>query len=295
VKRHAEAIYKDIAAAESKAHGEPVSEIHFHEVGMLDAIADIVTDCMLIEELSPDEIIASSIRTGFGTVMCAHGELPVPAPATAFLLKGIPSYAGDVEGEFATPTGVAIVKHFAGTFGQRPSMVIDDIGCGLGRRDYGIPNVLRAFIGTARDAMPEVDVLNCNIDDMTPEDLGSVIDTLLSEGALDAMITSVIMKKGRPGHMLTCLCRHEDRDRLATLILKNTSTIGIRTWKADRYEMVSKRETLSTEFGDIRVKVSEGYGVRKWKLEHDDLVKAASENGVTVDEIRRKVRFEPEK
>lgn len=295
VKRHATEIYTDIAQAESKVHGEPVGEVHFHELGMLDAIADIVGACMLLERLSVDEIISSPICTGFGMIETAHGKMPVPAPATAILLAGAESYAGDVEGELTTPTGAAIIGHYAKEYGQRPQMSIESIGYGLGSKDFQIPNILRAFLGERAESMPSVDVLNCNIDDMTAEDLGTIIDLLLSKGAKDAIITPVIMKKGRPGHMLTCLCRHSDTDEMARIILANTSTIGLRVWKADRYEMSSRMEECDTEYGTIRVKVSEGFGIQKWKPEHDDLVKAAEIHGTTVRNVRDSVKYGSDK
>ena len=294
VRGMAKDIYGDIAKAESEVHGEPVGEIHFHEVGMLDAIADIVGACMLIERLAPDYITSSPLRTGFGYIRCAHGQLPVPAPATAILLKGMESYSGEVEGELTTPTGAALVGYFAEGYGQRPRMTIEDIGVGIGHHDLSIPNILRAFIGESEDKLFEIYEINCNIDDMTPEDLGQMIVLLLDEGALDATITPMIMKKGRPGHRLTCLCRSGDKDRICKLILTNTSTIGLRIWKAERFEMSSHTETVHTEYGDIRVKVSEGYGIRKWKPEHDDLVKAASENGVTVRQVRESIDMDKE-
>ena len=294
VKEHATAIYKDIAEAESKVHGESVAEIHFHEVGMLDAIADIVGNCMLMERLAPEYIVSSELRTGYGNVECAHGLLPIPAPATALLLRGVPSYAGDLEGEFTTPTGAAIIRHFADDYGQRPKMVIDEIGVGLGSKDFSIPNIIRAFIGESDNKLFEIYEINCNIDDMTPEDLGSMIDMLLEQGALDATISQTIMKKGRPGQRLTCLCRQDDKERLAKLILENTSTIGLRIWKAERFEMASHMEVCHTQYGDIRVKVSEGYGIRKWKPEHDDLLKAAEAHGVTVRDVRAGIRFDPD-
>ncbi len=290
-KAEAKAIYTDIAEAESAVHGQPVSEIHFHEVGMLDAIADIVGACMLIEKLSPDRIFSSPLRTGYGSVSSAHGMLPIPAPATAILLKGMDSYAGDIEGEFTTPTGAAIIRHFSQGFGQRPRMRIGDIGVGIGHHDFEIPNILRAFIGDTEDGMFEIYELNCNIDDMTPEDLGHVMDILLDEGALDVTISPQIMKKGRPGQRLTCLCRQDDKERLARSILENTSTIGLRMWRAERFEMTSHTEVCHTEYGDVRVKVSEGYGIRKWKAEHDDLVRIAEEKGIPVSKVRESIRF----
>jgi hypothetical protein len=290
VRKDAKEIYTNIARAESEVHGEPVGEVHFHEVGMLDAIADVVGSCMLIERLAPDYIVASPLRTGYGYVNCAHGKLPIPAPATAILLKGVESYSGDIEGEFTTPTGAAIVGYFAEEYGQRPRMSIEGIGVGIGHHDHSIPNIMRAFIGESQERLFEIYEINCNIDDMTPEDLGQMVDMLLDEGASDATITPIIMKKGRPGHRLTCLCREADKDRLSKLILANSSTIGLRIWKAERYEMSSHTEVCRTEYGDVRIKVSEGYGIRKWKPEHDDLVRLASENGVTVGKVRDSVR-----
>ncbi len=242
VKEHAVAIYTIIASAEAEAHGVPVGEVHFHEVGMLDAIADVVGACALIERLSPDRIEASPLRTGHGYVQCAHGSLPIPAPATAIILKGIPTYAGDIEGEFTTPTGAAIVKHFAEEYGPRPRMSVDGIGCGLGGRETEIPNALRAFIGDSGKTMPAVKVLSCNIDDMTAEDLGAAIPALMADGALDAFVIPSMMKKGRPGHVLACICRAKDADAVAASMLRNTSTIGIRVTDADRYEMTSHFE-----------------------------------------------------
>ncbi len=291
VRNNAKEIYTRIAEAESKVHGTSVGEVHFHEVGMLDAIADVVGTCMLIEKISPDYIVSSPLRTGFGYVHCAHGELPIPAPATALLLKGVESYSGDIEGEFTTPTGAALIGFFAEEFGQRPKMSIDDIGVGIGHHDFQIPNIVRAFVGESEEKLFEIYEINCNIDDMTPEDLGHMVDMLLEEGAADATITPIIMKKGRPGHRLTCLCREADKDRLSKLILSNTSTIGLRLWKAERYEMSSHIEVCHTEYGDVRIKVSEGYGIRKWKPEHDDLVKLASENDVSIGKVRESISF----
>ncbi len=294
VKHHATKIYEDIAKAESEAHGTSVGEVHFHEVGMLDAIADVVGSCLLIHELAPDMIVSSPLRTGYGYVDCAHGKLPIPAPATALLLRDVPNYAGDLEGEFTTPTGAAIIGHFAEDYGQRPRMTIQKIGMGMGDREFSIPNMVRAFIGDSEEGLFEIYEINCNIDDMTPEDLGPMIDRLLDEGARDATLTPMIMKKGRPGYRLTCLCRQADKEKLAKLILANTSTIGLRIWKAERFEMSSRMEVCHTEYGDIRIKVSEGYGISKWKPEHDDIVKASEKYGVSLRKVRESIHFEPE-
>jgi len=289
VRRNACDIYRRIALAESEVHGKDVSEVHFHEVGMLDAIADIVGVCAIIDRIRPDSIVCSPIRTGFGSVVCAHGVLPVPAPATAILLKGIPAYSGDDEGEFATPTGVALMGHFAESFGGMPEMTASAIGNGFGTRDSGRVNMVRAFIGEASERLPSVVQMDCTIDDMTPEDLASASERLFAYGALDVTVSPVMMKKGRPGFLLSCICRPEDTDRLARGILAETSTIGVRFHECQRYEMRSHQEVCATQYGDIRVKVSEGFGIVKRKPEHDDLVHASQTFGVPLDEVRRAV------
>ncbi len=243
VKENACGIYSDIAAAEAEVHGSSAGEVHFHEVGMLDAIADIVGACMLIEHLKPGRILSSPVRTGYGTVKCSHGTIPVPAPASEILLRGMPSYAGDAEGEFATPTGIAVLKHFADGFGQRPLMVLEKTGCGAGSRDAGFPDILRVFSGTQEGEPARTSVITCTVDDMTPEDIGSAVQTLMSDGALDVFVSPVLMKKGRPGHLITCICRPGDTDRVARSVLKNTTTIGLRFRGEDRYELVSRFET----------------------------------------------------
>lgn len=291
VKEDAVAIYNLIAEAESEAHGKPVDMIHFHEVGALDAVADIVGTCMMIERLGPEQIVATPVRTGFGHVRCAHGVLPVPAPATASVLKGVPSYAGDEEGEFCTPTGAAVLRHFASRFGMMPPMVFDRVGYGIGKKDFRIANFLRAFIGEAEAPMAEIDQIDCDIDDMTPEDLGGIADRLLKEGALDAFGKPCIMKKSRPGSEISCLCRTEDTERLSRYILANTSTIGVRVHRCRRYAMTSRFETCDTEYGQVRVKVSEGFDITKWKPESDDLRRLAEKNGVPVSKVRDAVRF----
>ncbi len=294
VKKDAAAIYKVIAEAEAEAHGQHVDLIHFHEVGALDAVADIVGACMLFEALAPEKVIASPVRTGFGQVRCAHGLLPVPAPATASILKGVPCYAGDEEGEFCTPTGAAILKHFADGFSSMPTLAFDKVGIGLGSKQFRTANMLRAFLGSTDSDLPVIDEITCNIDDMTSEDIGGVIELLLSSGALDAFIRPCIMKKGRPGFELTCLTRKSDTEDIAMIILAHTSTIGLRIHEAKRYAMSSHFETYRTDFGDVRIKVSEGFGLRKWKPEYNDLVKAADSNGVTISEVRNCIRYDPD-
>lgn len=289
VKKNANEVYSLIAEAESSAHGVPAEQVHFHEVGMLDAVADIVGACMLMELLAPEQIIASPVRMGTGHVKCAHGVLPVPAPATEYLLRGVPAYAGDIEGEFCTPTGAAILKHFADRFENMPHMIFEKTGYGMGKREFEIANIMRAYIGRTPEDLPRVAELSCNVDDMTAEDLSAAAGILLANGALEVFITPIIMKKGRPGSMLTCLCRMPDSEKYAKLMLENTSSTGVRRSAAERYEMTSETVTKMTGFGPVRVKRSKGFGVEKEKIEHDDLVRLSAETGMPLPEIRKKL------
>ena len=290
VKRHALEIYGAIASAEAEVHGRPVDEVHFHEVGALDAVADVVGTCMLMEMLGAERIAASPLRTGYGQVRCAHGILPVPAPATALLLRGVPVYAGDAEGEFTTPTGAALVSHFAQEYGRMPLMTYERVGTGFGSMmKEGVADMLRAFLGDSDPGMPTMTQIECNLDDMTPEDIGEAIAAIMDEGALDVSVLPATMKKGRPGHMMVVLCRDADRDRMAMSVIRNTSTIGVRMHRCERVELASRFETVSTRFGDVRVKISEGRGISKWKPVHDDIAEASDLAGVSQEEVRREV------
>lgn len=286
VKNDAISIYNLIAEAESSVHGEPVRLVHFHEVGALDALTDIVGACMLMEILAPERVIASPVRTGYGSIRCSHGILPIPAPATERLLRGIPAYAGEFEGEFCTPTGAAILKHFVDEFTYLPLMRYDDVGYGIGDRDFPLANFMRAYMGDAPDASEQISELSCNIDDMTPEDLAYAADILRENGALDVFTTPIIMKKGRPAFMLTCLCREEGTERFARMMLEHTSTAGIRKSTRQRYTMKSSFETVETEYGGIRVKHSSGYGIEKDKPEFDDLSRLAAKNDAPIRRVR---------
>ncbi len=286
VKSDALAVYRLIAEAESRVHGREVSEIHFHEVGTLDAVTDICAVCMLIERLGAERIVVSPVTTGFGHVHCAHGILPVPAPATALLLEGIPSCAGDIEGELCTPTGAALLRHFADSFGQRPVMRTEGIGCGLGKKQFERLNCVRAFIGESEEKSSDVCELVCSVDDMTGEAVGYAIEKLISGGALDAYAAPIVMKKGRPAFELTCLCTPESLDGIVRLIFGHTTTIGIRERGCRRYTLSRSSETVGTQYGDIRVKTSEGYGVKRVKPEHDDLAAAADRAGVSLETVR---------
>ena len=278
------AVYRLLAEAESAVHGQPVDQIHFHEVGTLDAIVDVSTVCLLLHELQPDLICASPVHVGFGTVRCAHGELPVPAPATALLLQGVPSYGGEIRGELCTPTGAALLKHFAKRFGAQPAMTVEKIGCGVGTKEFSRPNCLRAFLGEAEETAVE---LQCNVDDMSGEAVGAALEKLMAAGALDVNWRSVGMKKSRPGLLLTVLCREADRERMLELLFRHTSTIGVRETLCRRYVLRRREETRQTAWGPVRFKVSEGCGVRRVKPEADDLAALSEQTGWSFDELSR--------
>ena len=374
------AVYRLIAEAESKAHDKPVSEIHFHEVGTMDAIADIASVCLLLHKLAPDQIIASPIHVGSGQVKCAHGILPVPAPATAYILKDIPIYSGSIQGELCTPTGAALLKHFVTRFDQMPLMTPASTGYGMGTKDFPAANCVRAILGESfaenQDAIlgesfaenqPEqpacspatpaptaasastaaptstatptpataptstatpapaaapaseeaaitetICELSCNVDDMTGEDIAFAIETFLQNGALDAFTVPCTMKKGRPGVLVTVLCKDPDQKQMTKLILQHTTTLGVRSaikkrWVLSRTESEtvipndvladvtapdmpaeSKAQELKTTGNDctIRSKTSTGFGITRNKYEHDDLEKIARTYGLTLAQVR---------
>lgn len=338
------AVYRLIAEAESKAHDKPVSEIHFHEVGTMDAIADIASVCLLLHKLAPDQIIASPIHVGSGQVKCAHGILPVPAPATAYILKDIPIYSGSIQGELCTPTGAALLKHFVTRFDQMPLMTPASTGYGMGTKDFPAANCVRAILGESfAENQPEqpacipaapaptatpapatapaseeaaitetICELSCNVDDMTGEDIAFAIETFLQNGALDAFTVPCTMKKGRPGVLVTVLCKDPDQKQMTRLILQHTTTLGVRSaekkrWILSRTESEtvipddmlanvtapnmpagSKTQELKTTGNDctIRSKTSTGFGITRNKYEHDDLEKIARTYGLTLAQVR---------
>lgn len=308
------AVYRLIAEAESKAHDKPVSEIHFHEVGTMDAIADIASVCLLLHKLAPDQIIASPIHVGSGQVKCAHGILPVPAPATAYILKDIPIYSGSIQGELCTPTGAALLKHFVTRFDQMPLMTPASTGYGMGTKDFPAANCVRAILGEsfAENQAETICELSCNVDDMTGEDIAFAIETFLQNGALDAFTVPCTMKKGRPGVLVTVLCKDPDQKQMTRLILQHTTTLGVRSaekkrWILSRTESEtvipddmlanvtapnmpagSKTQELKTTGNDctIRSKTSTGFGITRNKYEHDDLEKIARTYGLTLAQVR---------
>ena len=284
VREDALTVYRLLARAESKVHGCPVEEIHFHEVGQLDAIVDIVTVCLLMHELQPELVCASPVHVGSGTVRCAHGVLPVPAPATAELLLGIPCYTGEIRGELCTPTGAALLRHFVKDFGPMPALRVERIGCGMGSKDFPQANCLRASLGESGETVVE---LCCNVDDMSGEAVGYALERLMEAGALDAFWQSVGMKKSRPGLLLTVLCQPEDRERMLELLFRLTSTLGIRESLCRRYILRREKGRIETPYGPVGVKKARGYGVERAKPEYEDLKALAEASGCSLDEARK--------
>lgn len=291
-------VYKIIADAESKVHGVPVTEVHFHEVGMMDAIADITCVCMLIDRIAPDKIISSPVCTGSGHVRCAHGILPVPAPATALILKDMPIYSGEMKGELCTPTGAALLKFFADEFSNMPLMKVEDIGYGMGQKDFEEANCVRAFTGSSfeqpddiargsadKDSM--ITELSCNVDDMTAEEIGFASERFFELGAADVFTVPAGMKKSRPGTLVKVLCRTADREKMVEAIFRYTSTIGIRENECRRYTLGRKIVETDTPVGKVHQKISTGYGVVRKKYEYDDLARIAEERSTSVSEIKK--------
>lgn len=279
-------IYDLIAQAESKVHGVPVTQIHFHEVGAMDAIADITAVCYLMNKLSVDQVYASPVHVGSGQVKCAHGLLPVPAPATAHILQGVPVYGGQIQGELCTPTGGALLKYYVNHFGPMPPMQTTAIGYGMGKKDFDAPNCVRAMLGETADETDDILELSCNLDDMTGEEIGFAMELLLEAGALDVFTIPIGMKKSRPGILLSVLCRVEDKETLLPLIFRHTTTLGVRENRLHRYTLTRRTETVDTPYGPVRQKIAAGYGVERKKYEYEDLAKIARENNLPLSKLK---------
>lgn len=284
VQTDAIAVYTLIAEAESKAHGRPVTQIHFHEVGTMDAIADIVAVCLLMDKIAPDKVVVSPIHVGSGQVRCAHGILPVPAPATAHILKNVPIYGGSIRGELCTPTGAALLKHFADSFGEMPVMQTTAIGYGMGKKDFEAANCVRAMLGETNYKQEQICELSCNVDDMTAEAVGFATEQLFQEGALDVYTVPIGMKKSRPGTLIHVMCQEKDKKAIIKSIFKHTTTIGIRESSLCRYVLDRSIQTIDTPYGSVRCKISSGYGVERRKYEYDDLSRIAKEQNISLSE-----------
>ena len=291
VRRDATAVYAQIAEAESHVHGRPVPEIHFHEVGTMDAVADVTAVCYLMDKLSPDLVLASPVHVGCGTVRCAHGILPVPAPATAYILRDVPVYGGKIDGELCTPTGAALLKHFVTRFGKMPALHVSAIGYGCGKKDFPAANCVRAFLGETPD--PEdtdtVYELNCNVDDMTAEEISFALERFFEAGAREAYTIPVNMKKNRPGTLIRVICRPAEKEELIRQIFRHTTTIGLRENVTQRRVLSRSVSKQETPWGPVAVKRSEGYGAERIKIEYEDLARIAREQGLSLAEVRERI------
>lgn len=298
------AVYGLIADAESKVHGVPVEQIHFHEVGNMDAVADVTAVCLLLRELAPERVLASPIHVGSGQVRCAHGIMPVPAPATAELLRGVPIYGGELRGELCTPTGAALLKYYVNEFGSMPMMRTEAVGYGMGTKDFPAVNCVRVMLGeteaapaggrsmsapTEQDVADKVVELACNLDDMTAEDLAFTAARLLEAGALDVWTQPIGMKKGRPGTMLCVLCKPDEQAAMTALLFRYTTTLGVRVCPMERAVLDRRQEALETPWGPVRRKTAFGRGVERSKYEYEDLARIAAAEGVSPRALRERL------
>ena len=287
------AIFGKIAAAEAKIHGHPIDEVEFHEVGAIDSIVDVVGAAICFESLSVDRILSSPVQVGGGCVKCAHGLLPVPAPATAEILTGIPIRSGLVPFETTTPTGAAIVAATAVRFVERIDFTPLKIGYGIGQRDTEVPNILRVFLGEMDDEGQDQDVeereawlMECNIDDMNPELYEGIVERLFEKGALDVYLTPIIMKKARPAVQISILCDADHRKEIEEVLWLQTSTFGLRVSKISKLILRRDISTVRTKYGVLSVKNAYLRGERiKWKLEYEDAKRLAKEKGVSIKAI----------
>jgi uncharacterized protein (TIGR00299 family) protein len=280
-------IFNRLAEAEALAHGEPPDKVHFHEVGAVDAIIDICGAAAALKLLGIDKLYSSPLPLGKGAVTTSHGQMPVPAPATTVLVKGFPVRITSNDFEMTTPTGAAILTTLA-TFEDPGDFVMRKVGYGAGSKFIqGLPNLLRVMIGDPQAAMESdtVAVLESNLDRVTPENLGALVEDILTAGALDVFVTPIIMKKNRPAHLLSVLCEPDKKDKLARVIFSTGKTLGIRIGKADRLKLARTQITVATSGGDVAVKVAELEGRRLIFPEHDDMVRAMKKANASYDDI----------
>lgn len=292
VQERASRIFQSLGEAEAHVHDAPLEKVHFHEVGAVDAIVDIVGSCIGFNALGIERFACSPLNVGGGTAQMAHGLLPVPAPATARLLQGVPTFSNGVQRELVTPTGAAIVATLCDSFGPQPPMTVSAIGYGAGTTDLeGQPNVVRIMIGDSVEKVAhagdeEISIIEANLDDMNPQIYGYVLEKALSAGALDVYTTALHMKKSRPGTLLTILCRPEDADKMMSLIFAETTTFGVRTHRAQRRTLPREWVNVSTSFGSVRIKLSRSNGhILHVTPEYDDCRKLAVENQVPLQQV----------
>ena len=247
---------------------------------------------MLMNELAPEKIIVSPICTGFGQIKCAHGILPVPAPAAAYILRDVPIYSGNIRGELCTPTGAALLRYFADKFDTMPAMRVSKIGYGMGKKDFETANCVRAMLGEAEGNTDTITEISCNIDDMSAEEIGFAFERIMAADALDVFTTPIGMKKNRQGTMLTCLCNVEDTEKICDIIFKYTSTLGLRLSEKKRETLKRQIETINTKYGSVRIKRSCGFGVERTKLEYDDIAAIAEKLEISINDARKLIEKE---
>ena len=290
VRDNARYVFDSIAFAEAEVHGQDMEHIHFHEVGTVDAVADVVGVCLLMEKLRPESVIASPINVGGGTVKCAHGILPVPAPATEILLRSIPWYEGEIKSELCTPTGAALVRNFAVRYESVPVLRVEKCGYGMGTKEFERLNAVRVLLGEGPDAPEDVTELSCNLDDMSGEEIGFAMERLFEAGALDVWTTPIGMKKSRPGVMLSVLGKAGQSDALLACIFKHTTTLGVRQHRLSRHSLARSFRKAETPWGEVAVKRAEGWNAAREKPEYEDLARIAREQNLSLRDVKEKIK-----
>lgn len=291
VQERARAVFQRLAEAEGQVHGESAQRVHFHEVGAVDAVVDVVGCSVALEALAVDQVVCSPLPMGHGTIASAHGTLPLPAPAVAAMLPGVPVRSAGVEGETVTPTGAALVTTLAGRFGAMPAMTVEAVGVGAGARSYpGLPNVVRAFVGrpaiSDQAATADSVIVECNLDDLDPRVVPVVLERLLEAGAVDAFVTPIVMKKGRPGHLLTALTASSSLEGVVAVMLRETTSLGCRTYPVAKRTLDRRMEAVDTPWGTVQVKVAllGGEALRRVP-EFADCLRLAREANVPVRDV----------
>ena len=290
VRDNARYVFDSIAGAEAEVHGQDMEHIHFHEVGTVDAVADVLGVCLLMEKLAPEQVIASPVNVGGGTVRCAHGILPVPAPATELLLRGKPWYEGEIKTELCTPTGAALVTHFADRFDNAPILRVEKCGYGTGTKSFDRLNAVRVLLGEAAGEPDYLLELQCNLDDMSGEEIGFAMERLFDAGALDVWTTAIGMKKNRPGVMLSVLCRGDQENDLTRCLFQHTTTLGVRCNNVVRRTLERSFRKAETPWGEVTVKQAKGWNVKREKPEYEDLAKIAREQGLSLREVKERIK-----
>ena len=287
IKNTIKKIFQKIAQAEAKIHNKPIDKIHFHEVGAIDTIIDVSGAVIGFKKLGIEKIYCSKLNVGTGFAEFSHGKFPIPAPATAEILKNVPVYHNNMEAELVTPTGAAIITTLAEKFGEMPSMKVEKIGYGAGAKDLGQPNVLRIFLGELDKIYNEtVNIIETNIDNMNPEIYPYVIEKLMENGAMDAYLTSIIMKKGRPAIKLTFLADTKDTDKLCRIIFDETTTLGVRIYQAEKRKLDREIKSIKTKYGNVKVKISKlNNEIKNIMPEYEDCVKIARKYKIPLKKV----------